>query len=112
HLTQPQPEGAAALAAMRQACAAGGLEPEAVDYLNAHGTGTPANDVSEALAISRWAGARAATLPVSSTKASVGHLLGAAGAVEFGICLMAVQGGWLPPMRSTRTPDPACSFRL
>lgn len=112
HLTQPQPDGVAALAAMRDACAAAGVEPSAIGYVNAHGTGTPANDGSEARAITRWAGEHAASLHVSSTKAGVGHLLGAAGAVEFGICLMALSGGWLPPMRTTRTPDPACGFKL
>lgn len=112
HLTQPQPDGVAALAAMREACAVAGIAPDAVAYVNAHGTGTPANDGSEARAITRWAGDHAASLRVSSTKATVGHLLGAAGAVEFGICLMALAGGWLPPMLTTRTPDPACGFGL
>ncbi len=112
HLTQPHPDGLAAQAAMQDACAVAGVAPEAVGYLNAHGTGTPANDGSEAAAIARWAGDHAPALAVSSTKAGVGHLLGAAGAVEFGICLMALGGGWLPPMRTTRTADPACTFDL
>ncbi len=112
HLTQPQPDGAAAFASMREACAVAGVDPGAVGYVNAHGTGTPANDGSEARAIARWAGDHAASLHVSSTKAGVGHLLGAAGAVEFGICLMSLAGGWLPPMLTTRTADPACTFRL
>lgn len=112
HLTQPHPEGWAARLTMEAACQAAGVEPSSVGYVNAHGTGTPANDGSEATAITRWAGATAAGLAVSSTKAGVGHLLGAAGAVEFGICLMVLRGGWLPPMRSTRDPDPACGFRL
>ena len=79
HLTQPHPEGNAAFAAMTQACAVAGVTPAEIDYVNAHGTGTPLNDGAEAAAINRWAGARAATLPVSSTKASIGHLLGGAG---------------------------------
>src|SRR5207245_8320490 len=74
HLTQPHPQGDAALAAMRAACASASITPEQVSYVNAHGTATPQNDATEAAAINRWAGARAATLPVSSTKASIGHL--------------------------------------
>ncbi len=100
HLTQPQPEGKAARAAMDAACASAGITPEQIDYVNAHGTATPQNDAAEAAAINAWAGARAATLPVSSTKAGVGHLLGAAGAVEAAVCLMALRGQWLPPQVS------------
>jgi 3-oxoacyl-[acyl-carrier-protein] synthase II len=110
HLTQPQPEGNAALAAMKTACASAGVTPEQVDYVNAHGTATPQNDASEAAAIQSWAGARAATLPVSSTKACVGHLLGAAGAVEAVASLMALREQWLPPETSLDTPDPVCRF--
>ena len=112
HLTQPHPEGNAALAAMSQACAAAGITPAEIDYVNAHGTGTPLNDGAEAAAINQWAGARAATLPVSSTKASVGHLLGGAGAVETVVCLMALRGQWLPPELALETPAPACRFPL
>ena len=112
HLTQPQPEGNAALAAMNLACDAARLGPKDVDYLNAHGTGTVLNDSAEASAISRWAGPRAATLPVSSTKASIGHLLGAAGAVEAVICLMALREQWLPAQAAFETPDPACNFPI
>ena len=112
HLTQPQPEGNAALASMNLACDAARLGPQDVDYINAHGTGTVLNDSSEASAISRWAGPRAATLPVSSTKASIGHLLGAAGAVEAVICLMALREQWLPAQAAFETPDPACNFPI
>jgi 3-oxoacyl-[acyl-carrier-protein] synthase II len=112
HLTQPQPEGNAALAAMNLACDAARLGPKEVDYINAHGTGTVLNDSAEASAISRWAGSRAATLPVSSTKASIGHLLGAAGAVEAVICLMALREQWLPVQAAFETPDPACNFPI
>ena len=83
-----------------------------IDYVNAHGTGTPLNDSAEALGIRRWGGARSATLPVSSTKASIGHLLGAAGAVEAVVCLMALRERFLPPERSFETPDPACTFPI
>ena len=112
HLTQPQPEGNAALTAMNLACDAARVGPQEVDYINAHGTGTVLNDSAEAFAISRWAGPRAATLPVSSTKASVGHLLGAAGAVEAVICLMALREQWLPVQAAFATPDPACNFPI
>ena len=112
HLTQPHPEGQAALAAMEAACQMARLNPERIDYVNAHGTGTPLNDSAEAVAINRWAGARAGTLPVSSTKSSIGHLLGAAGAVEAVVCLMALREQWLPPTSTLRTPEPLCSFPL
>ena len=105
HLTQPHPEGDAACASMRLACECARLNPEQIDYINAHGTGTPLNDSAEALGIRRWGGARSATLPVSSTKASIGHLLGAAGAVEAVVCLMALRERFLPPgtgLRNTR----------
>ena len=110
HLTQPHPQGDAALASMRAACDTAQVGPEQIGYLNAHGTGTPLNDSAEAAAINRWAGPRAATLPVSSTKASIGHLLGAAGAVETVVCLMALREQWLPPTATVETVDPACGF--
>jgi 3-oxoacyl-[acyl-carrier-protein] synthase II len=112
HLTQPHPQGDTTLAVMRQACATAGVTPGEVDYINAHGTGTVLNDSSEAVAISHWAGQRAATLPVSSTKANIGHLLGAAGAVEAVICLMTLREQWLPPETMFETPDPACNFPI
>ena len=112
HLTQPHPQGDAALAAMNAACATAGISAAQVDYVNAHGTATPQNDATEAAAINRWAGERATTLPVSSTKASIGHLLGAAGAVETVITLMAMRGQWLPPQRNLNATDPACRFPI
>jgi 3-oxoacyl-[acyl-carrier-protein] synthase II len=112
HLTQPHPQGSTTLAVMKQACANARVTPEEVNYINAHGTGTVLNDASEALAISEWAGTRAATLPVSSTKASIGHLLGGAGAVEAVICLMTLREQWLPPEIEFETPDPACKFPI
>lgn len=112
HLTQPPPDGRAALAAMQAACASAGVTPEQIDYVNAHGTATPQNDAAETAAIHAWAGARAATLPVSSTKAGIGHLLGAAGAVEAVASLMALRGQWLPPETSLKVPDPKCRFQI
>jgi 3-oxoacyl-[acyl-carrier-protein] synthase II len=112
HLTQPHPQGEAACAAMTAACDRAGVSPAQVDYVNAHGTATLQNDATEAAAINCWAGGRAATLPVSSTKAGIGHLLGASGAVEAVICLMALREQWLPPQRTLGTPDPACQFQI
>ena len=112
HLTQPHPEGEAALHTMQRACSAAGITPGQVGYLNAHGTGTPLNDSAEAAAINRWAGEAARNIRVSSTKASIGHLLGAAGAVEALVCLMALKEQWLPPTTTTETVDPLCRFQL
>ena len=112
HLTQPHPEGDAALITMKAACAEARLQPAQISYVNAHGTGTPLNDISETHAINRWAGADVEKIRVSSTKAGIGHLLGAAGAVESVVCLMALKEQWLPPMTTTQTPDPAVRFKL
>ncbi len=112
HLTQPDPTGKAAAASMTAACHMAQCTPADIHYLNAHGTGTPHNDVAEAHAITQWAGAAAAHIPVSSTKGGMGHLLGGAGAVEAAICLMVLREGFLPPSLNVRTPDPACRFDL
>jgi 3-oxoacyl-[acyl-carrier-protein] synthase II len=110
HLTQPHPQGNTTQLVMKSACAHARVTPEDIGYLNAHGTGTLLNDSSEAAAICEWAGRRVATLPVSSTKANIGHLLGAAGAVEAVVCLMVLAEQWLPPETAFETPDPACKF--
>ena len=110
HLTQPHPNGDAALATMTAACERAKISPEQIGYINAHGTGTPLNDVAEAHAINRWAGDHAKKIPVSSTKSSVGHILGGAGAVEAVICLMALREQWLPPTSTLETLDPICQF--
>jgi 3-oxoacyl-[acyl-carrier-protein] synthase II len=112
HLTQPHPQGDAALAAMTAACASAKISPAQIHYVNAHGTGTPLNDAAEAAALNRWAGEHVTNIPVSSTKASIGHLLGAAGAVEIAVCLMALRGQWLPPELAIGDLDPACQFPL
>jgi 3-oxoacyl-[acyl-carrier-protein] synthase II len=112
HLTQPHPQGTAAVAAMNAAARAANVSPEQVGYINAHGTATPLNDSAEAAAINAWAGAHAPQLPVSSTKASIGHLLGAAGAVEALVCLMALREQWLPPTMTIESPDSCCAFSL
>jgi 3-oxoacyl-[acyl-carrier-protein] synthase II len=110
HLTQPHPQGSTTQAVMKSACESASVTPRDIGYINAHGTGTLLNDSSEAAAINEWAGSRTATLPVSSTKASIGHLLGAAGAVEAVVCLMVLGEQWLPPETAFETPDPACKF--
>lgn len=112
HLTQPHPNGDAALASMNAACAMAKILPEQIDYLNAHGTATPQNDATEAAAINRWAGVNAEKMIVSSTKAGIGHLLGAAGAVEAVVCLMALREQFLPPEISIGETDPACRFQI
>ena len=112
HLTQPHPEGHAAQRSMTMACRAANLQPSQIDYLNSHGTGTPLNDPAEAAAIAAWAGNAAAALPVSSTKGSIGHLLGGAGAVEAVVCLMAMREGFLPPTVHHRETMPGCPFDL
>ena len=99
HVTQPSAEGAAR--AMRAALRDGGLLPEQVGYINAHGTATEANDRMEATAIHAVFGERAATLPVSSTKSMHGHTLGAAGAIEAVATVQALGKGVLPPTMPT-----------
>jgi len=112
HLTQPHPDGDAALITMRAACTMAGIFPEQIDYINSHGTGTPLNDVAEGNAIRRWAGDAVSSIQVSSTKSAIGHLLGGAGAVESVICLMALEGQWLPASLNVREADPVCTFDL
>jgi 3-oxoacyl-[acyl-carrier-protein] synthase II len=112
HLTQPHPEGDAALRSMQAACRDARLRAADIDYLNSHGTGTPLNDIAEGRAIQRWAGGDVGNIRVSSTKAGIGHLLGGAGAVEAVISLMALRGQFLPPTTTVETPDPVCTFDL
>lgn len=110
HLTAPHPEGRGAVRALLRALADAGLSPAAIDYVNAHGTGTPQNDVCESNAIRSVFGEQAARLPVSSIKGLIGHLLGAAGAVEAIATLIALRGGFLPPTTGLVHPDPACGL--
>lgn len=112
HLTQPDPEGKAAIRTMTGACAQAGVSPAHIGYINSHGTGTPFNDVAEAAAIAAWAGDDVKNVRVSSTKSAMGHLLGGAGAVEAVICLMALRGQWLPASLNVREIDPAVKFDL
>lgn len=112
HLTQPHPEGNAAVSSMTAACNDGGISPSEIQYINSHGTGTPLNDVAEAHAICHWAGDHAKNIMVSSTKSAMGHSLGGAGAIESAICLLALEDQCVPASLNVRTPDPACQFDL
>jgi len=103
HMSTPQPEGEGALAAMRQALERAGLEPAAVDYVNAHGTATPANDRAEDRALVRLFGT---TVPVSSTKGWTGHTLGAAGIIEAIVCCLALQHDLIPATLNTSAIEP------
>jgi len=110
HLTAPAPGGEGAQRAMKRALRDAGLAPADVDYINAHGTSTPANDVNETKAIKAVFGDAARDVNVSSTKSSTGHMLGAAGAVEFIVCTRAVTEGIIPPTINYSTPDPECDL--
>jgi 3-oxoacyl-[acyl-carrier-protein] synthase II len=110
HLTAPHPEGRGAILAMNQALAAAGIEPERIDYINAHGTSTPINDPTETLAIKKVFGAHADSLKVSSTKSMTGHCIGAAGALEAIICAKAIEDQFAPPTINYENPDPDCDL--
>lgn len=112
HLTQPHPEGKAAVRSMAAAAGQAGMEPREIEYINSHGTGTPLNDVAEAHAITAWAGEDAKNISVSSTKSAMGHLLGGAGAIESAICLMGLKHGVLPASLNIREVDEAVKFDL
>jgi 3-oxoacyl-[acyl-carrier-protein] synthase II len=105
HLTAPHPEGEGAVRAIRLALADAGLEPQDVHYVNAHGTSTPLNDRSETAALKVALGARAAQIPVSSTKSAIGHLLGAAGAVEAVATILALRDRVAPPTLNYEEPE-------
>ncbi|MEX1186608.1 MAG: beta-ketoacyl-ACP synthase II [Gemmatimonadaceae bacterium] len=110
HLTAPAPDGEGAQRAMKRALSDGGLIPADVQYINAHGTSTPANDLNETRAIKAVFGEHAAGINVSSTKSSTGHMLGAAGAIEFIVSTLAVREGIIPPTINYETPDPECDL--
>ena len=110
HITQPAPEGEGAVRSMRLALQDAALAPSLVDYINAHGTSTPAGDLNETLAIKAVFGDHARSLAVSSTKSMTGHLLGAAGGIESLITVLAIARGMLPPTINYDTPDPECDL--
>jgi 3-oxoacyl-[acyl-carrier-protein] synthase II len=110
HITAPAPDGAGAQDAMRLSLADGGVHPDHVGYINAHGTSTPYGDAAETAAVKAVFGSHARELVFGSTKSMTGHLLGAAGALEFAICALTVQQGKIPPTINQFTPDPACDL--
>ncbi|MFN2398743.1 MAG: beta-ketoacyl-ACP synthase II [Gemmatimonadaceae bacterium] len=110
HLTAPAPGGEGAQRAMRRAMKDAGLAPEMVQYINAHGTSTPANDLNETMAIKAAFGEAARDVNVSSTKSSTGHMLGAAGAVEFLISTLVIHESKIPPTINYAEPDPDCDL--
>ena len=110
HVTQPHPEGEGAARAMKWAIDDAGLEPEDVDYVNAHGTSTPLNDKFETIALKRTYGDHAYNLKISSTKSMTGHLLGAAGGIEAAFSVLTVNEGVIPPTINIDDPDPECDL--
>ena len=108
HMTQPHPEADGAVRAMRAALADAGIGPGAVGYVNAHGTSTPPNDRIETMALKKVFGEKVP--PVSSTKSMTGHTLGAAGALEAAVCVLALQRGVLPPTINQHEADPDCDL--
>ncbi|KZR90668.1 beta-ketoacyl-ACP synthase II [Synechococcus sp. MIT S9508] len=110
HITSPTPGGVGGAAAMRLALEDGGLSAERIDYVNAHGTSTPANDSNETAAIKSALGQRAQKIPVSSTKSMTGHLLGGSGGIEAVACVLALQHNVVPPTINYINPDPDCDL--
>jgi 3-oxoacyl-[acyl-carrier-protein] synthase II len=110
HLVAPPPDGEGAVRTMRWALEDAGLQPEDVDYINAHGTSTPLNDVSETLAIKSVFGEHAYRIPVSSTKSMIGHAFGASGALESLACVMTLQTGIIHPTINQEQADPECDL--
>jgi 3-oxoacyl-[acyl-carrier-protein] synthase II len=105
HITQPSPDGEGAAASMQMALDSAGISPGELSYINAHGTGTPMNDLYETRAIKNVFGAAAHKLPVSSTKSMTGHMLGAAGGYEAVVCVLAITDGIVPPTVGYKIPD-------
>ena len=110
HITSPDPEGKALSIAISKVIKEAGLQPEDVDYINAHGTSTPYNDKFETCAIKKALGGHAYKIPVTSTKGMTGHLLGAAGGIESAVCALAIRDGKIPPTINYEEPDPDCDL--
>jgi 3-oxoacyl-[acyl-carrier-protein] synthase II len=110
HMTQPAPGGEGARRAMVACLKDAGLEPADIGYINAHGTSTPPGDVAETKAVKELFGEHARRLIMGSTKSMTGHLLGAAGAVEFSVCVLTMEHGIIPPTINQITPDPECDL--
>jgi 3-oxoacyl-(acyl-carrier-protein) synthase len=110
HMTAPAREGAGSAAVMRMALADAGMTPEAIDHVNAHGTGTKPNDVTETQAIKAVFGAHAREMPITSIKSSIGHMLGAAGSIEAVASILSLRDGVIPPTTNVRDADPECDL--
>ena len=110
HMTKPRDDGASALLALDRAFADAAIEPEEIDYINAHGTATPANDSVETRVLKSFFGRRAYDIPVSSSKSMIGHCLAAAGAIEALISIIAMQEQFLPATANLVDPDPECDL--
>ena len=112
HITAPLPDGKGAATAMKLALIDAGVETDKISYINAHGTATELNDIAESSAIRFIFGKRAYKIPVSSTKSSLGHLLGASGAVELIICVKAINESAIPPTTNLENPDERCGLEM
>jgi 3-oxoacyl-[acyl-carrier-protein] synthase II len=110
HITAPSPDGDGAVRCMRMALKDAGLKPGEVDHINAHGTSTPLNDLTETIAIKTVFGNHAKKVPISATKSMTGHLLGAAGSTEAIFTVLAIQDGIMPPTINYEEPDPQCDL--
>jgi 3-oxoacyl-(acyl-carrier-protein) synthase len=110
HVIAPAEGGAGAARAIQRALDQAGVKPEQIDYINAHGTATPLNDTAETQAIKTVFGDHAYKVPVSSTKSTTGHLMGATGALEAAVCIYAIQHGIIPPTINLKEPDPQCDL--
>jgi 3-oxoacyl-[acyl-carrier-protein] synthase II len=110
HITAPSPDGDGAVRCMRMAIKDAALKPEDVDHINAHGTSTPLNDLTETLAIKTVFGNHAKKIPISATKSMTGHLLGAAGSTEAIFTILAIWDGIMPPTLNYEEPDPQCDL--
>jgi 3-oxoacyl-[acyl-carrier-protein] synthase II len=112
HMTAAHPQADGAIRAMSAALAQSGLTTDDVDYISAHGTGTPTNDRIESLAVRTLFGERAPHVPMSSIKSMLGHTMGAASAIEAVACALAVHTGWIPPTINHEEPDPDCGLDI
>ena len=110
HITQPDEEGSGASRAMTMALRDAGLAPDAVEYINAHGTSTPLGDAAETVAVKRVFGPHAKRLALSSTKSQLGHTLGASGGIELVVCALTLNRGVIAPTINLETPDPVCDL--
>jgi 3-oxoacyl-[acyl-carrier-protein] synthase II len=110
HVTAPSPDGEGAARAMEISMVDAGLKPEDVDCINAHGTSTPLNDKFETTAVKKVFGEHAHRVAMNSTKSMTGHLLGAAGGIEFIACVLSITGSIVPPTINYENPDPECDL--